>query len=121
MTVRKPSKKQLKEYADFKKAVGEFILSIGGTFDPAKWYPYEIQTSVGVLSVSPADNWIACRFTDVERAKAAKINEQSYFASLNPFSGKWNFLVVNGDTNKFDGQTALSYFKSDVARCFGLK
>jgi hypothetical protein len=121
MTIRKPSKKQLKEYADFKKTVGEFILSIGGTFDAARWYPYELQTSAGVLSISPSDNWIACRFADVARAKAAKIAEQSFFASLNPFSGKWNFLAVNGDTMRFDGQVAFDYFKSDMARCFGFK
>jgi hypothetical protein len=48
-------------------------------------YDFVLETKCGLLGVSPYDNWVACRFRDVERAKAGTVS--GYF---NPYSGKWN-------------------------------
>ena len=116
MKTKRTTQKQVKEYAAFKKTVGEFLLSIGATYNEIKWYPYELQTPVGILSICPENNWLACRFADVEKAKTIK--DSSFKASLNPYSGKWNFMVTCG--NKLDGAMALTYFKLDLKRCLGI-
>ncbi len=45
-----------------------------------------LQTLAGPMKVIPFEDWLACRFIDVERAK-----KLSPPGSLNPFSGKWNW------------------------------
>jgi len=45
-----------------------------------------IDTVAGPMSVHAYENWVACRFHDVERAK--KVSPPG---SLNPYSGKWNW------------------------------
>jgi hypothetical protein len=47
---------------------------------------YDIETSLGTLVVTPYDNWIACHFKDVEKAKQHLSGDR-----LNKFSGKWNW------------------------------
>lgn len=46
-------------------------------------YPYVIGTKLGLLWVSPHDNWVACRFEEPEKAREVY--------SCNPHSGKHNF------------------------------
>lgn len=45
-----------------------------------------LHTRAGALWCKPYDNWLACRFGDVERARATVGH-----GYLNPFSGKWNW------------------------------
>lgn len=47
---------------------------------------YDIETNLGILVVTPHDNWIACHFKDVEKAKQHISDDR-----LNKFSGKWNW------------------------------
>ena len=46
-------------------------------------YDYAIGTKLGLLWVSPHSDWIACRFDNVEKARAVY--------TCNPYSGKYNF------------------------------
>jgi len=46
-----------------------------------------IETKAGQLSVRIYNDWLACRFDDVARAKNTVPS-----GSLNPFSGKWNWM-----------------------------
>lgn len=54
-----------------------------------------IDTIAGSMFVHPYENWVACRFLDVARAKKV-----SPAGSLNPFSGKWNW---HGDDSSVEG------------------
>jgi hypothetical protein len=53
---------------------------------PGSFYPYTIETVAGMMGCTPYDNWLACRFYSVEKAKPLV-----KAGSLNPFSGKWNW------------------------------
>jgi hypothetical protein len=46
---------------------------------------YALATVAGTLRVTVYENWIACRFEEPNRAKAAVSDTR-----LNPYSGKWN-------------------------------
>lgn len=57
-----------------------------------------LETTFGTLQVTPYDNWIACCFKDVERARSMHCN---------PHSGKWNFhynLAESIDWSDFQNQ-----------------
>jgi hypothetical protein len=51
---------------------------------PQEMYPYKLQTGLGVLWISPCDGAIRTRFEKVPI-------EEPVGASLNKYSGKWNF------------------------------
>ncbi len=53
-------------------------------------YGWQLDTIAGLLDIRPYDDWIACRFDDVERAKA-----QVSSGCLNRYSGKWNWHFVD--------------------------
>lgn len=62
---------------------------IGATDEPPGSLPgFVVETIAGPLRIHPYDDWIACRFADVARARA-------HFgpgdARLNRHSGKWNW------------------------------
>jgi len=61
-------------------------------FTPA----YEIHTLGGRLRILLMDDWLACRFDDVE--KAAKLFGITTIQQgrLNPYSGKWNWHWFDG-------------------------
>lgn len=69
-------------------------------------YTFEIATCAGPLAVSAHDGWIACRFHDVERAKANPWIARE--GRLNPFSGKWN--------HHWDSKTPIAERIADFAR-----
>ena len=52
---------------------------------------YTIQTKAGPLLVHVYDDWVACRFDDVARAKIHFGYMPGVNSRLNPYSGKWNW------------------------------
>ena len=77
---------------DFPAAVAASLRRLGAR--PAKCYDLELDTVAGTLRVTPYQNWIACRFDDVEAAK-----QRVGFGALNPWSGKWNWHFERPDAN----------------------
>ena len=71
----------------FKAEIGRRLTALGATQnrDCGHAYEYAVATVAGNLYVTVYDDWIACRFEEPERAKAAASD-----ARLNPYSGKWN-------------------------------
>lgn len=70
---------------------------------PSNWRPtFTAQTICGPLTITPLDNFIACRFEDVEKAKAHfGVRDYDVGAKrLNPFSGKWNWHWFEGAAYK---------------------
>jgi hypothetical protein len=49
-------------------------------------YGWQLDTVAGILNITPYDNWVACRFDEVQRA-----NQTIGFGTLNRYSGKWNW------------------------------
>lgn len=65
---------------------GKVITSYYQNGIKAEGFKYHIETCIGTLVVTPYDNWIACHFKDVEKAKQHISDDR-----LNKFSGKWNW------------------------------
>jgi hypothetical protein len=107
----------------FNAAVEAFILAFGGKKirerpgNPGleKIGPeFAIQTIAGKMTVTPEGDWIACRFQDVDAAKAVlPYWPKDKSAQLNGFSGKWNF--VHARDGQFDAEENLSAFKTELA------
>lgn len=57
-------------------------------------YPYVVGTTLGLLWVSPHEDWIACRFEEPEKAREVYL--------CNPFSGKYNFHSDHCDEDFID-------------------
>ncbi len=68
--------------------VRAFLTDLGAVKAPAL-YELRIETACGPLDVTPYAEWVACRFADVERAKARL--PHGYADRLNRHTGKWNF------------------------------
>ena len=71
----------------FKAEIGRRLEAVGATRNRDCDYAHEyaVATVAGNLYVTIYDDWIACRFDEPERAKAAVSDPR-----LNPYSGKWN-------------------------------
>lgn len=82
---RTPTKRQRQAGERFKQSVADYLASKGAT--TSRFYAFEIETKAGTLFVSPYEDWIACRFENVEEAKRLL----GHSTRLNPYSGKWNF------------------------------
>lgn len=70
---------------NFQECAERMVRHLGAVPQP----PYgdlTLETVAGAMQVLPCEDWLACRFHDVERAK-----KFSPAGSLNPFSGKWNW------------------------------
>ena len=72
---------------DFPAAVTDELHRLGAR--EGGTYGLQYDTAAGLLEIHPYDDWIACRFDDVERAKA-----QVSSGYLNRYSGKWNWNFV---------------------------
>jgi hypothetical protein len=90
MKPKKPSKANI---ARLQQLVVDFVLAHGG-----RWYKLDdevlglvLPTAVGELYVRPVDDWIACRWADVDRACEHFNVHFIGIHRLNPYSGKWNF------------------------------
>lgn len=81
---------------NFTQACTDMLLALGAK--PGEHDPWQLHTLAGVLRLQPYDNWLACRFDDVEAAK-----QHAYFGHLNPYSGKWNwhFTEPNAEDVEF--------------------
>ena len=75
--------------AKLAKLIAKGLEQRGATTVPDPYRPrYAIETKAGTLTVTPMAGWIACRFEDVERAKAVLGSDDR----LNRWSGKWNHM-----------------------------
>ncbi len=89
---RQRSKQEQKIRAWFKAEVGKRLEALGAVKrGEEKCYPYRLATSIGPLEVAPEEDWVACVWTDLERAKAAIRDTR-----LNHCCGKWNHLYDAG-------------------------
>jgi len=89
---RQRSKQEQKIRAWFKAEVGKRLEALGAVKrGEEKCYPYLLATSIGPLEVAPEEDWVACVWTDLERAKAAIRDTR-----LNHCCGKWNHLYDAG-------------------------
>ena len=114
-TPMKPSEK-------LNAAVEAHVLSVGGKkIEEPPGAPglersgptFSIQTIAGELHVHPYGDWIACRFQNVDAAKAVLFHwPKDKGAQLNGFSGKWNFAHVQGGW--FDAESNLEAFKREL-------
>lgn len=93
---KKPTKKQIEA---FRKAALALLNEVG-TCDETRMYPHQVLTRAGILSVGVHDDWLACRFEDIELAK----HVLGVDSNLNPHSGKWNW----------HGLDVLPYFEMRV-------
>ena len=94
----------------FRKAVLAALRDFGAT--PGGPYDYQMVVKAGLLYVSIHDNWIACRFSTVERAIGVTKDAGS-FGRLNPYSGKWNFEFT---ASQIDSGEAIRFFRREVHR-----
>jgi hypothetical protein len=98
--MRKPSAKQIRDYRDAALAI---LIKHGATEAPKDSYrEFCLQTKAGPLFVSIKDDWLACLFEDVARARAAVPGER-----LNPHSGKWNWMQGLDDLQYFDNELGM--------------
>ena len=82
----------VKRHDNFKAACESMLRELGAV-DADQWWLLRIETAAGALDLCPQDNWLACRFVDVTRAKEVLGSDPR----LNPFSGKWNFHPERAD------------------------
>ena len=70
---------------NFKSEVETMLRELGAV-DGDRWYILRLETAAGPLDLCPQDNWLACRFVDVDRARQVLGKNPR----LNTFSGKLN-------------------------------
>lgn len=68
----------------FAAAVAEELQRLGAR--QGGRYGWQLDTRGGLLEIHPYEDWIACRFDDVELAKTTVSS-----GYLNRYSGKWNW------------------------------
>ena len=88
---------------DFVAAVTEGIVRLGARQDGP--YGWRIDTIAGPLDMTPYEDWVACRFDDVDRA-VGKVG----YGGINPNSGKWNFHFTK------PGQNEVDFFLGELGR-----
>lgn len=66
------------------------LRTIPGLFEAVD-QTFVIETVVGQLVIRIFDDWVACRFLDVEKAKTKFTISSCAGGRLNHFSGKWNW------------------------------
>ena len=85
---RRITKQEQKNRDWFKAEVGKRLEALGAVKrGEEKCYPYLLVTSIGPLEVAPEDDWVACVWTDLDRATQAIRDTR-----LNRCCGKWNHL-----------------------------
>lgn len=103
---RRPSSKQLaKAQQRFKETLTDYIVAKGA--QPSRFYQYELDTPAGRLWISIYDDWIACRFDDVELGRQFTA---TCGRTCNPYSGKWNFHFFNGHAASLKPDSAIAFF-----------
>lgn len=82
---------------NFKDACDVMLRGLGAV-ESDRWYMLRIETTAGALDFCPQDNWLACRFDDIGRARSVLGSD----LRLNPHSGKWNFHPESPDAAAVD-------------------
>lgn len=115
MTYKFPTKKQAEH---FHKCASERLLRLGFKPTPDGDREFSLDTPLGPLGATPYDDWIACQFKDV--AKAKQHLPHGHADRLNPYSGKWNW---HGDGLDADGYATemLNKFEAAVNRLLAIK
>jgi hypothetical protein len=74
----------------------DYLLTKGATTDHDctdyryVWhYKFVLETRLGPLGITPHEDWIACMFEDVEKARS--VLPHGFQDRLNRHSGKWNW------------------------------
>ncbi len=97
--------KRKRKPTTFKADTEAYLASIGAK--PSDFYAYALDTIIGVLWITPYDDWIACRWDNIDKARAAGLG-------CNPYSGKWNHHCID-DTADAAAAT-LTGFRSLLSR-----
>lgn len=113
--VRHPRIKNMKNYSKsnarkkaerlFKAAVTQYIVAKGAR--PGRSYQYELDTPAGILHFVIYDDWIACRFDDLEQGCRFG---RFIGRPCNPHNGKWNFCFYDGTIESLDSEDMLRFF-----------
>jgi hypothetical protein len=94
---KKPTKAELAREAAFNERFREWLKALGAK--PGQYHEFDLDTKFGQLGITPYGDWVACRFEDVERAKAG-LPHRFGVDRLNPFSGKWNHHYFDWPLNE---------------------
>ena len=85
---RRITKQEQKNRDWFKAEVGKRLEALGAVKrGEEKCYPYLLTTSIGPLEIATEEDWVACVWTDLDRANGAIRDTR-----LNRCCGKWNHL-----------------------------
>lgn len=94
------------KHFDFQHAVSDLLARLG--VEPLAGAPYDrkLQTRFGGMQLKVYDDWVACRFENIEAARLGLPPGR-----LNPHSGKWNWHF---ERPGFDDLLALARELADV-------
>jgi hypothetical protein len=88
----KTTKKQRAWETKFDKAMRLLLDELGTKFDDGEINPrYAVETIAGTLRVTIYEDWLACLFDDVAKARELVPRGDG---RLNVFSGKWNWHFI---------------------------
>jgi hypothetical protein len=93
----KITKRAARWQAQFAKTMTAYLAGVGAK--PNSYNPPEhtLLTRAGTLTVTVYENWLACRFLDIQHAKRYLGDRtKDRDSRLNPHSGKWNFHFTTG-------------------------
>ena len=86
----------MSRHHDFQEACTAMLVSLGAT-PGDRCYPWRLMTLAGVLHLRPLEDWLACRFQDVQAAKQVVGRDR-----LNRYSGKWNWHFTDPTTDDLE-------------------
>lgn len=85
----------------FQKLATDTLVKLGFVPSGDSFMPWVIETKAGTLRASIQDDWLACKFDDVAKAKGLALSSR-----LNPYSGKWNWMQGGSDLGQFSREVA---------------
>jgi hypothetical protein len=106
------AKRELTQRAWFTAEIGRRLEALGAVKrGEEKCYPYLLQTRIGPIEIAPQDTWVACVWTDLDRAKGAIRDGR-----LNRFCGKWNHHYADAMfKSRRQAQAAVDDFSCELA------
>ena len=85
------TKHELAQRAWFKAEIGHRLEALGAEKREEKTYLYLLQTRIGPIEIAPDDTWVACVWSDLDRAKEVLLRDWRF----NRHCGKWNHLYAD--------------------------